>query len=115
MSFRDSLTQLQRWRPTLRDSVIPTRTRLASGCAVSLSRTEFGFPYPQGHFRKVSVSTLCHLYFPFPQALPGATAILFFASEQRSGRSPTLHYPRKALVSIIRRDDLRVVRLGKTP
>jgi len=67
MSFRDSITQLQRWLPTLRDSVIPTRARLASGCAVSLSRTAFGFPYPQGHFRKVSVPMLlCHLHFLFP-------------------------------------------------
>ena len=79
MSFRDSLTQLQRSRPTLRASVIPTRARLASGCAVSLSRAGFGFPHLQGHFRKVSVSILCHLHFPFPQTLPGATAILIMA------------------------------------
>jgi hypothetical protein len=81
MSFRDSLTQPQRWRPTLRDSVVPTRARLASGCAVSLSRTEFGSPYPQGHFRRVSVSMLSHLHFPFPQAFfPGATAIPILGS-----------------------------------
>ena len=33
-----------------------TRARLASGCAVSLSRTGFRVPLPpQGHFRKISV------------------------------------------------------------
>jgi len=80
MSFRGSFTPLQRWRPTLRDSVIPARARLASGCAVSLSRTGFGFPHLQGHFRKVSASMLCHLHFPFPQAFPGATAILILAA-----------------------------------
>ena len=86
MSFRDSVTQLQRWRPTLRDSVVPTRARLASGCAVSLSRTEFGLPYPQGHFRKVSASMLCHLHFPLPQAsLAGQQLSLRRLSRSSSG------------------------------
>ena len=88
-TFRGSFTQLQYWRPTLRDSVVPTRARLASGCAVSLSRTGFSFLHLQGHFRKVSASMLCHLHFPFPQAFPGATAIVIMAKRPPEGGTPT--------------------------
>ena len=56
-----------------------------------------------------------------------ALTLFILAYEQRSGRSPTLHFSRKAFVSSIWRDDLRlpaasgiaaqagVVRLGKMP
>ncbi len=74
--FRGSFTWLRHSRPTLRDSVIPTRARLASGCAVSLSRTGFGPPLTRKvTFRKSQLRfTLCLLLL---QALPGAKAFGF--------------------------------------
>ena len=77
----------------------PTRARLASGCAVSLSRTGSGCPCLQGHFKafQLNVSPSWHPHFP---VLPWRDSNSQYGWEAPYGATTNAQNRRKRVCSV---------------